>query len=207
MRYIGIFAVLLTLVFSVNAQTATEKTISESKRLLLTELVNLTQEGVDYKKEFAKGIEDQKRIMASFDLKLPESKIGLSIEEQKKIKAETEAEVNLLFEQVIERVNKEVDFTSVISKALFEIYDQQFSEEDIKELIIFYRSPIGRKLTKVTPIIDEGLLKSVEKNILPKIAEITSEIMDKWLKERMEKLEKELESLEEPQSDIDIDSK
>jgi hypothetical protein len=35
------------------------------------------------------------------------------------------------------------------------IYDEYFTHEDIKNLILFYESPVGKKLVKVTPSITE----------------------------------------------------
>ena len=39
------------------------------------------------------------------------------------------------------------------------VYDRHFSHEDIKNLINFYESPIGRKLLDVTPLINQESYK------------------------------------------------
>lgn len=55
-------------------------------------------------------------------------------------------------------VKSKIDMDS-FANLLIPIYDKHFSHDDIKKLIQFYQSPIGKKLLDVTPMITQESYK------------------------------------------------
>lgn len=53
-----------------------------------------------------------------------------------------------------EEVAKEISADDLI-KLVIPIYEKYYSEEDIDQLINFYRSPIGKKMQEVTPLLTQ----------------------------------------------------
>jgi hypothetical protein len=49
---------------------------------------------------------------------------------------------------------KEVKAEDIVN-LMIPIYDKHYSEKDIEQLILFYKSPIGRKTIAVTPLITQ----------------------------------------------------
>ncbi|MBS1605077.1 MAG: DUF2059 domain-containing protein [Bacteroidetes bacterium] len=47
---------------------------------------------------------------------------------------------------------KEADMSQLFEK-IIPVYEQNFSDDDIKELIVFYQSPVGRKMIDKMPVI------------------------------------------------------
>ena len=71
------------------------------------------------------------------------------------------------------------------------VYDTHFSDEELKQLIAFYESPIGKKAASVLPAIDAQIpmvQQSTEKLAQTCMAEVLSE--NPSLQEAMEKAEK-----------------
>lgn len=47
-----------------------------------------------------------------------------------------------------------------ILKQLVPVYDRYYSEEDLKDLIAFYESPLGQKVMRVTPLLMKDTLQA-----------------------------------------------
>ncbi|MBN1899299.1 MAG: DUF2059 domain-containing protein [Spirochaetes bacterium] len=54
------------------------------------------------------------------------------------------------WDSFLEKVNKEA-----LIELIIPVYDKHLTHEDIKELIKFYKSPLGKKLISVMPIITQ----------------------------------------------------
>lgn len=48
---------------------------------------------------------------------------------------------------------EEIQFSELVNEVYFPVYRKHFSEQEISELIAFYQSPLGRKVTGLTPDI------------------------------------------------------
>ena len=57
-----------------------------------------------------------------------------------------------------------------ISLRLVPIYDKYFTEEELQQLILFYKSAVGSKLIAVTPLIMEDSLKASKSYFLEKLS-------------------------------------
>jgi hypothetical protein len=49
-----------------------------------------------------------------------------------------------------------------ISNEMARIYAQQFTEKEIKEAVVFYRTPLGKKLIEVEPRVLDQSMKNIE---------------------------------------------
>jgi len=66
----------------------------------------------------------------------------------------------------------------VVRPALVQIYAEAFSESEVRELIAFYRTPIGRKLVERTPALTRGIADVMNRIVLEHQTELM-EIMQK----------------------------
>ncbi len=185
MRHPFIFCLVVLLCFAFPVAAQAQDAAIDEKRQLINELIKLTESTVNFKQEFMESFEDQRRIsrqaMADEDLPL----------EKKEDRERLNASMDRMFARITERVSKEIDFDAYANKFLYETYDKHYSVSEIKELIVFYKSPIGQKVLKAMPLILSDSKKAAEAELLPKIMKITKEITDEEMKEIM----KEFESL------------
>ena len=66
----------------------------------------------------------------------------------------------------------------MVRPALVQIYAEAFSESEVRELIAFYRTPIGRKLVERTPALTRGIADVMNRIVLEHQTELM-EIMQK----------------------------
>lgn len=71
------------------------------------------------------------------------------------------------------------EFLTEISRLAAPVYDSYFTENEIDELLAFHRSPIGRKMLELAPVINETLMTDIQISG----ANLINRIQDK-LKER-----------------------
>lgn len=72
---------------------------------------------------------------------------------------------------------KQLDTASCVS-AMVPIFDRQFSAEEMKQLVAFYESPVGKKLTKA----------------LPQISAEGEEVAEKWAHAAADRMTEQLEA-------------
>ncbi|HMS10547.1 MAG TPA: DUF2059 domain-containing protein, partial [Pyrinomonadaceae bacterium] len=193
-----IVAVLAFLPVSGLAQT------SETKRKLIAELIEVTGVLNNIEGEFRKGIDEQKRAM---DGLLPDDLIlsdNLTETEKRERQEKAIAERNRLFDMMIDRVEKEIDFKGFVERSLYKVYDKHYTEQDLSELIAFYRTPIGKKVVAVSPLIESETMNAFVSELMPQMLKIIKEIMEIEMKDLKEKLDNELNEEDEAVSVKDL---
>lgn len=70
----------------------------------------------------------------------------------------------------------------LVNVEMVKIYDKHFTHEEIKDLIVFYESPTGKKMLEKTPELTKDLMEIM---------------INKYMPEFQEKLMKELDTLRE----------
>ena len=69
-------------------------------------------------------------------------------------------------------------------------YSEAFSEEDLKGLADFYKSPLGQKLVDKTPELTTKLMEISQKKVqqlMPQIKEMSNQMMDEMKKNEASK--------------------
>ena len=174
---------------------------SETKRKLIAELIEVTGVLNNIEGEFRKGIDEQKRAM---DGLLPDDLIlsdNLTETEKRERQEKAIAERNRLFDMMIDRVEKEIDFKGFVERSLYKVYDKHYTEQDLSELIAFYRTPIGKKVVAVSPLIESETMNAFVSELMPQMLKIIKEIMEIEMKDLKEKLDNELNEEDEAVSD------
>lgn len=64
-----------------------------------------------------------------------------------------------------------------INSEVAEAYMQKFTHEDVKEILKFYNSPVGKKMTEATPEFTEVAMKAGEKHAM-KLQQIMMKYMN-----------------------------
>ena len=104
-----------------------------------------------------------------------------SIRQQVKGKITDEAKFDEYMNFVLEEsraVSKKMVYTDLV-----QIYDQQFTHQEIKDYISFYKTPAGQKMITLMPSIQNELMQRLSQNHMPelqakfkdKLAELTKQ--------------------------------
>jgi len=94
--------------------------------------------------------------------------------------------------RMFEAMSKQVNFTELIDAVYIPVYNKYYSEEDLKGLIAFYKTPAGVKFVKVMPEVQAEAARLSQETLTPKIMKIVTDIMgeeSKIMEEEMKKLQ------------------
>lgn len=143
------------------------------KLALLFPLISLTlsasnEARVTKAKELLNIMQMTKMMDTSFDqiLKYSDQMIssqGLSSEAQAQAKTTAKKSMEISFKAV-----KDIDWITMFS----EIYSDVFTEQELQELINFYKSPIGKKMLEKQPVLMQQTMQKMQgeiAKIMPKI--------------------------------------
>lgn len=64
---------------------------------------------------------------------------------------------------------------TLVKEEKMRLYDQYFSQEEIRDMIVFYKSPAGRKYVRMTPEISKQIMMKVMKDYVPEIEKAMKE--------------------------------
>jgi hypothetical protein len=187
-------SVLFATIASVLAQEPSKPSIAPAKSALIAELLQLTQ----MKKtatELYQGILEQQRKLSTQVISqtletLPDFE-QLSDENKERVRKEALAESTRTERRVRELIDERLDFTRLIEDISYELYDKYFAEEELKDLVEFYKSPTGKKSIAVVPKLFAESMELASRAIQPMLQEVITIFM----KEESERLDGELKAL------------
>ena len=176
-RFGGVVVVLLLLSFITLARA--EEEISPRKEKLIKELIEVTEVGKQAEKimnmMFAQMEKNSSQMIPML----------LKGEELEKFKKEGKESTTRFLKRYRE-LFKEIDFGQLTEQIYFPLYDKYFTENELKDMIGFYKSPTGKKFVKVTPQLTLDAMQKTNELLMPKIMQLVNEIMQEE-KERLSK--------------------
>ena len=134
----------------------------------------------------AYGLSDIEKIVEDKKAKKPVAEVPekkISLEKRELILQFVEANktrenMQIVFSRLLAQIppEKQQAYQSILQvndiiEALIPVYDKHFNEEELKELILFYRSPLGQKMIEVTPLLMQESMEVTYKYFKEKIAE------------------------------------
>jgi hypothetical protein len=106
-------------------------------------------------------------------MEIPQDK--LSQDEQKRLKAQADEATQRILVRVRTEFPKRVNIGEILDRVGVEIYAKYLSEEEIKELIILYKSPAAQKLLRLLPQITAEILPKMQEWITPAMTQLMEE--------------------------------
>ena len=73
--------------------------------------------------------------------------------------------------------NERLDFSAIIETVYPPLYDKTFSEEELRQLVTFYRTPVGRRSIEVMPSLMQEAAAGVEGAVQPLAIGLIHEIV------------------------------
>jgi len=81
---------------------------------------------------------------------------------------------NRLDQELKDFLNDRPKITAISETAVFQVYDQAFTEAELRELIAFYSTATGQKALKFLPTLSAQVQNSFQAMLLPKVQEFIS---------------------------------
>ncbi|HEY9762064.1 MAG TPA: DUF2059 domain-containing protein [Trichocoleus sp.] len=147
--------------------------ISETKRLLIDQLLELTGGRQMHEQMQQAAFTQVQQQLQPLVAQLVENRGDLSPAEADALMAE----LNTNFARISEVIQTEVTYDEMLERVYYPSYDQYFTEEDLKGLIAFYQTPLGEKLTVVSPQLTQTSMQLSSQVYMPRILDIVTEMM------------------------------
>lgn len=82
-----------------------------------------------------------------------------------------------------ELMRQKLNLPQLMEQIIYSIYDKYFTEDDLKTMVAFYKSPAGIKLREVMPKMATDVMLKTQEVIGPKLDEIFKQIMEEEKKQ------------------------
>jgi len=195
------FFAVVTIALAGNQALAQQQKVSPAKEALIKELLEVSGS--------TKAVTDVSAIMMAFQRAESQKQMSAMIDEDKKLSAEEKVMLKQETAESIDRVTKrvgdfftkEIDLDSVLLEIATPVYDQNFSENELRDLIAFYRSSTGQKVISLMPKLMAETMDGFSKKVVPKLEEFLKKTTDEEFAAIKQKVEQEM-SPKKPKSKL-----
>jgi uncharacterized protein len=153
---------VLVCAHSVNAQR--EQTPgSEGKRQLILELINLINQRTSMEAVVDPILREMESVVGALYNEQIQSSAEYTPEEKEQLIKDRKTISDEVSARFRERLAKEVDFQTLQRDLMLKLYSEYFSEQELSDLVAFYRTPTGQKtLTVIPQLMGESIRLSSE---------------------------------------------
>lgn len=168
--------VALILCFSAHV-FAQEKTIAPEKKKIIAEIITTLK--ADQKvKEVMQAV--MKQISAGYPMLIQgmlEKETGLTPAQKSAIAAELIEKNDNYTARFEQKMVRAINFQDFIEATIYPLYDKYFTEDELKDLLAFYKTPTGQKLNDTMPQFAAESIRLSQEYLMPKLNGIFEEIM------------------------------
>ena len=169
-----LFAILVFAASSARSQAP----ISDEKQKLIAELVSLLKLDTQMSEitdTLLKGMESTYPI--SFAAAVDRNP-NFTPEQKEKLKTSSAESYRAFSQKFRKRLAESVDYPKYIREAIFPLYDKFYSEQDLKDIVEFYRTPTGQKLIGTLPQLLAESQTAARDKLLPQIVPIVQQLVE-----------------------------
>lgn len=168
---------LLLLLALSSVAVLSQDQIPESKRKLIAELAGLMKMdklAVEMTDAMLKGIETA--YPNEYESSINSIK-GLSEDRKAELARQLAESSKRVSTKLRERFAKEIDYAAYFNETIYPLYDKFFNEQELGDLVAFYRTPTGAKTIDVAPKLFEESIKIAGEKLVPKLRAIADEVV------------------------------
>ncbi len=93
-------------------------------------------------------------------------------------------------QRMFELLQEKIDFNKLVEDISLPLYDKYFTENELSDLVVFYKSATGKKIIEVMPaLVAESMTRAADV-IVPRIGEMMSQIQA----EETQRMQKEIQA-------------
>lgn len=176
-KYLILNTFLAIIFLSSIAFSQQETEVSADKKAVIAEIIIVTKADVQSKEIIEKMLAQMETMYPVIIESLIAKQEGMSEAEKSKIKAEL-IEKNATFnKKFTQKFVGAINFQDYINEVFYPLYDKFFTVEELKQLLAFYKSPIGQKFNSISPEFSAESIKMAQNYLLPRIDGIMKELM------------------------------
>jgi hypothetical protein len=103
-----------------------------------------------------------------------------------------------LSQRLKEELPQRIQYDSKVGEIYLNVYDRYFTEEDIRELLVFYSSPVGKKFVGLSSQVAVEMRTAASAELESQVMSVTREIVAEELKGLESRADSELKTTKSP---------
>jgi uncharacterized protein len=182
----GYFGVILFTPPTQSSVKLSKKPILKSKKELISQLLEIVGGKQTYDQTQQIVLSQQKQELPKILKQMIDGYSGLTPSQKKDAYARAIQNMSSALDEFGQYMSAETTYQEFLERVYYPIYDQYFTESDLKDLVAFYKTPIGRKLISISPQLSATSQKLTFEIIMPRL----SEIMGRMIQKEMDSINK-----------------
>ena len=164
----------------ISAPTVTREivAISETKRSLIFQMLEITGGKEMYQQMQQIVFSEMQNQFAPMMEQMLDNQTDLSPAEKEEQLAKLSNNVDRLMGEFVELMQSEVAYEEMLESVFYPVYDRYFTEDDLRDLIAFYESPVGKKIIAVSPDLFRTSLQLSNEIFIPKMLDIIDRLIE-----------------------------
>lgn len=158
---------------------SSKKTILNSKKELISQLLEIAGGKQTYDKTQQIILSQQKQELPKILKQMIESYSSLTPSQKKDAYAKAIQNMSAALDELGQYLSAETTYEELLERVYYPIYDQYFTEADLRDLVTFYKTPIGQKLISISPQLSATSQKLTFEVIMPRLSEIIGRMIQK----------------------------
>jgi uncharacterized protein len=158
---------------------SSKKTILKSKKELISQLLEIAGGKQTYDQTQQIILSQQKQELPKILKQMIESYSSLTPSQKKDAYAKAIQNMSVALDELGQYLSAETTYEELLERVYYPIYDQYFTEADLRDLVTFYKTPIGQKLISISPQLSATSQKLTFEVIMPRLSEIIGRMIQK----------------------------
>ena len=153
--------------------------ISKSKKEIIRQLLEILGGKQTYDQTQQLVLSQQKQELPKILKQMIDASSRLTPSQKKDAYAKANQNISSALDEFGQYMSADTTYQEFLERVYYPIYDQYFTETDLKDLVAFYKTPIGRKLILISPQLSATSQKLTFELIMPRLSEIINRMIEK----------------------------
>jgi uncharacterized protein len=156
-----------------------KKPILKSKKELISQLLEIVGGKQTYDQTQQILLSQQKQELPKILKQMIDGYSGLTPSQKKDAYTRAIQNMSSALDEFGQYMSADTTYQEFLERVYYPVYDQYFTESDLKDLVAFYKTPIGRKLVSISPQLSATSQKLTFEIIMPRLSEIIGRMIQK----------------------------
>ncbi len=151
--------------------------LTPEKKALILELLKITEADKTVDKVVAQMMAAHQRQYPIMIAQIVNADTNLTDDQKRDVIEKSQARALRSSERLRELFVQKINLGDVLQKVAFVVYDKNFTDSELKDIIAFYKTPTGQKSLKQMPEVMRESMDMTSTLIAPQMGQIVSQLM------------------------------
>jgi uncharacterized protein len=161
-----------------SSSTDPSPNLTPEKKALILELLRITEADKTVDKVVAQMMAAHQKQYPLMIAQIIESNTNLTAEQKKDLIAKAQTRSQQSSERLRELFKEKIDLGALLNKVALVVYDKNFTDGELKDIIAFYKTSTGQKTLKQMPEVMRESMDMTSTLIAPQMSQIITQLMD-----------------------------